>query len=277
MKNDGRSGRLGSGMMKSKSGKWIRIVGNDMRRAIISWRFLVTVVLMTMVATLSSGTMLTVRECCVAEIIDNLFSGSGNSDLLIMLLPLLPYALTYAREEEERAVAFWVVRTEVPCYMFGKYLTACVSALLCVVASFCVLTLVLMGMGHPLYRDMPFIEEGYTQLLAAGKPILYLAAYFLDRGFGAAMAAGSAVLISAILPNQFLAFVGPVCLRLVALRVISFPNMPAYLQVTSWTDGTYNLSTGGMTMLCKVGVSLLVCAVFGAFSLFLVKRRWHRA
>lgn len=260
-----------------KPGKWLRVISNDIKRAVISWRFLVTVILMTMVATLSSGTMLTVTECCVVEIIDNLFSGSGSSDLLIMLLPLLPYALTYVREEEERAVTFWVMRTETSCYLFGKYLAACLSALLCVVASFCALTLVLIGMGHPLYRDIPFVEEGYSQLLAAGKPILYLAAYFLDRGLGAAMAAGSAVLISAVFPNRFLAFVGPVCLQLVALRVISFPGIPAYMNVMNWTGGTYNLETGGMTLLCKVGVSLFVCVVFGAFSLLLVKRRWHHA
>lgn len=256
---------------------WMRVIGNDLRRAVCSRRFCVTVLLMALVEILSSGTMLTVRECCVVEIIDNLFSGSGSSDLLIMLFPLLPYALTYAREEEERAVAFWVTRTETSCYMTGKYLAACVSSLLCVSASFVVLMVVLMCMGHPLNRDMAFVNRGYSQLLADGKPIWYLVTYLLDRGLGAAMAAGSAVWISSIYPNQFLAFVGPVCLQFVALRVISFPDMPLFFNVMNWTGGTYDFDTAGMTLLCKAGVALLVCSVFGVCSLLHVKRRWHHA
>lgn len=269
-----------SNRKKSASEKvfsWIRVIGNDMRRAVCSWRFCVTVILMTLVEILSSGTMLTVRECCVVEIVDNLFSGSGSSDLLIMLFPLLPYALTYAREEEERAVAFWVTRTETSCYMTGKYLAACAGALLCVCVSFLALTLALMGMGHPLCRDMAFVNRGHSQLLADGKPVWYLVSYLLDRGLGAAMAAGSAVWISSIYPNQFLAFVGPVCLQFVALRVISFPDMPLFFNVMNWTGGTYDFDTAGMTLLCKAGVALLVCSFFGVCSLLHVRRRWHRA
>lgn len=251
----------------------------DMKRAIFSGTFLVTVIGMLLVEMLSVGQMLPILDYSVVEMLDQLFAGTGSCDMLLMLFPLLPFALSYAREEEERAVTFWMVRTHTQIYMTSRYLVACISAFLCVVVSLGMATLFFHAMGHELYRGMWYTAEGYGQFLYDGQPFAYLTVFLTDRGFSAAMMAGCAVWISSICPNQYLTFVGPICLYYLVLRILPFsdPEKP-YLLVSSWVEGEYNAPEGGVvSLLCKLGVTLLICAVYYLLSVHFVNRRWHYA
>lgn len=108
----------------------------DLRRAVCSRAFLLTVLAMVFVELLSAGPILSIPEFGVTEILDNLFAGTDSASLLFMLFPLFPGALTYAKDVQERSVNFWLIRAEVKAYMASKYLAACASALLALETSF---------------------------------------------------------------------------------------------------------------------------------------------
>lgn len=253
------------------------VLRQDLRRALCSENFVLTVLLMFLVELLSCGQPLYVDIYSVVEVVDNLFSGTGSADLLLMMFPLLPYALEYAKEEQEKAVAFWVVRTGTGSYAIGKFIASCVAAFCSVMVSFLLLCTVLLVMGHPLYRELGYEGYGYVQLLANERPFAFLFCYLADRGLSAAMMAGCAVCISSVYPNLFLTFSGPICIYFIVLRIFPGSAIP-WLNVSNWMEGTYASPAGGeMSLLIKLTVSLLVCFVYGIVTVWAIKRRWQYA
>ena len=252
----------------------------DLRRAICSRAFLLTVLAMIFVELLSAGPILSIPEFGVTEILDNLFAGTDSASLLFMLFPLFPGALTYAKDVQERSVNFWLIRAKVKAYMASKYLAACVSALLALETSFAVLTFILLAMGHGLCNPLAYeVGErltGYLQMLQDGNVAGYLVLYTLDRGMSAAMMAGCAVFLSAIYPNPYFAACGPTCIYYLVLR--AFPSMGSeVLLPTTWMGGgVYHSPDGGVaSFFCKMGVTLLVCGVYCALSVWIMGRRWR--
>ena len=256
---------------------WGNVLRQDLKRALCSRSFVLTILLMLSVELLSCGQPLYVNAYSVVEVVDNLFSGTGSADLLLMMFPLLPYALEYAREEQERAVTFWVVRVGAGRYAAGKFIASCVAAFCSVLISFALLCVVLLVMGHPLYRELGYEGYGYIQFLAAGRPVAFLTAYLSDRGLSAAMMAGCAVCLSSFYPNLFLTFTGPICIYFLVLRVFPGTGLP-WMDVSNWMEGTYASPAGGeVSLLLKLAVALSVCLLYGIITVKMVRRRWRYA
>lgn len=262
------------------------LLRTDFKRSLMTKKFAILVIGMILVELLSCGRSLLVNQFGVTELMDNLFAGTGSAEIILMLFPLIPFALAYAKDEQEHATLFWVVRAGAGKYMTSHFVIGCISAFLCVAVSLTLLCTVLFAMGHPLCWEEAYSmasnqEGGYTQLLFAGHPVAYLVTYIADRGLSAAMMAGCAMCISAIYPNEFISFTGPVCIYYVALRassVLRVYQMPNYMHVTSWIEGTYDAPGGAIdSLLAKLGVTLLVCGVYGVVSVLLVRRRWQNA
>ena len=255
----------------------------DFRRAVFSVSFAAAVFFMALLELLSSGLMLKNPGFTVVEILDNLFGGTGASTILIGMLPLLPYALSYAKDMEEHALCFYMAREDTAVFMLCRFFTACFSALLSVMASFFVLAAVLMSLGYPLYTPQYFVDNSsditYMQFLADEKPLSYMIFYSMDKGLGAAMMAGCAVFLSTLVPNSFFVFCAPICIYFLALRLFTFPiEMTAahpWLNVSSWIESGYSAPTAMESFLCKLGVACLVLAVYGSLSVFFAVRRWH--
>lgn len=255
----------------------------EFRRAIVSKRFIGTVFFMLLLELLSSSTLLTDLESSIIDVIENLFAGTGSAHLLLGMLPLLPFSLSYAEDIEENALNFILVRSNTVLFMLNRFFVACLSAFLCVVISFSILILILFCMGHPLFlTHINDIRNGYAQFLTDGNGVAYLFFYVLDRGLSATMMAGCAIWVSTILPNAFFAFTAPICIYFLALRIIMFPTEMMftyqYLQVQLWFEGTYDSPNGGLaSFLCKLGVTAMICMIYGAFSIVHTVRRWHYA
>lgn len=263
---------------------WLHLLHADLQRAFSSAAFYLSVILMVSVGVLSSGSMLFSREYSVCEIISFLFAGSGSADLLIMVFPLLSFSLTYAKDEQEHSVGFWIVRSGAKRYMHAKFIVSCTMAFFSVVLFFLLLTVILLLKGHPLYNsNLEYLHEGYDVLLVTGHPVIFLFVYFLHYGLGGALIAGCAVWISSIYPSWFLALTGPICLNYIALRLISFPYGDEYVKydyfrVENWVQGICVLPGGVWpTILSRIAGVLFVCAIFDILSVYNVKRRWHNA
>ena len=256
----------------------IRLFCMECRRACNKW-FAAAVCLMVLTEMLSSSMLFFNMSFGVDEILDMLFTGTGSDAVLLMMFPLLPYAISYARDMEEHSLEFYMVRANTVPFMAVRFLTAVFSAFACVVVSFIMLSVILLCMGHPL-STAPVSDtiEGYREFMGSNTA-LYLLCYTADRGLSAAMMAACAMFMSVLYAHFFFAFTSPVCLYLLALRLI-FPHevVRTWLIPSSWIDGVYSSPSGGFaTLLCKVGVAALVCLVYGGLSVFLAKRRWHYA
>lgn len=263
---------------------WLHLVRADLQRGFFSAAFFLSIIFMVSVGLLSGGSMLFSKEYSVCEIVSFLFAGSGSADLIILVFPLLPFSLTYARDEQERCVGFWIVRSGTKKYIHAKFVVSCMIAFFSVFLFFLLLTMILLLKGHPLYHsDLEYVYEGYDLLLATGHPVVYLFMYFIHYSLGGALTAACAVWISTISPSWFLALTGPICLNYIALRLISFPYGEEYVKydffrVENWVQGICVLAGGVWpTFLARLGAVLFVCAVFDVLSIYNVKRRWHDA
>ena len=259
----------------------IRLFAMECGRALCSRRFVATILLMVAIEALSSSRIFTNMGFGVDEILDNLFAGTGSATMLLMLLPLLPYAMSYARDMEEHALEFYMVRVDTVTFMAVRFAAAVFSAFLCVIVSFGVFAGILLCMGHPLSDSVigdVGTAEGYQEFLKSNTG-LYLLCYGTDRGLSAAMAAASAMFMSVLYPHSFFTFTSPVCIYFLSLRLI-FPReiVRLWLIPSSWMEDVYASSSGGFaTLLCKVGVAAMVCFVYGGLALILAGRRWHYA
>lgn len=260
---------------------WKNLMFADMKRAICSPAFLFTALAMTFVEVISAGMILTNLAFGVTEILDNFFAGTGSAYLLIMLFPLFPYALAYARGEQERSSQFWIVRTGPVRYLISKFWAACLSAILVLALSFVLFSLLLLTMGHPLCNPLAYqMEEpmrGYLRFLQEGNVAAYLILYTLDRGMSAAMMAACAVCLSCCYPNPYFAAAAPICVYHLVLK--AFPDIAwAPLLPATWIEMTYASPSGGwVSFLCKLGVTLLVCTVYAVIAVGIIQRRWRHA
>ena len=254
----------------------IRLFCMECRRAFGNKLFAAAVFLMVLAEMLSSSWEITDMATGVDVMLDMLFSGTGSDVVLLMMFPLLPFAISYARDMEEHALEFYMVRTNTVPFMTVRFITAIFSAFACVVVSFIVFSVILLCMGHPLSQNTASSTEGYMEFMGSNTT-LYLLCYTADRGLSAAMMAACAMFMSVLYPHSFFAFTSPVCIYLLALRLV-FPHevVRTWLIPSSWVDGVYSSPSGGFaTLLCKVGVAALVCLVYGGLSVLLAKRRWH--
>lgn len=180
----------------------------DMKRAIGGRGFWWIVLALVGMEFLSCGRSVWIK-CDIVMLIENLFSGTASVNLLLMLMPLVPYALVYAKDESERA------------------------AFLCVVLSFVVFCVILYCGGYPLATDyLPEngkMYQGYYELLYAGNSLGYLGMYIVDRGLGGMMMSACAVFLAAMSKNQFIALTGPLCLYYVVLRISSDMDLPEFM------------------------------------------------
>ena len=262
---------------------FINLFSIEICRAVFSKKFVICIFLMLVFELLSSSMIIFNTGFTVEEVLDNVFNGSGSANILLCLLPLVPFCLSYAKDMEDNAVSFYLVRANTCTYMLNRFFVACLSAFFCVVVSFAIFTIVLLCIGHPLSYNMYSGEaeagsvSGYMQFLVQGKVMSYLIFYTMDRGLSAVMIAALAVFISTIYTNTFFTFTAPVCIYFMAVRFIFSGDYEHQWRLpSSWIEGTYDLPEGGyMTFFCKLGVALLVCIFFCGLSVFCSVRRWH--
>lgn len=267
--------------MGTKIGKVARLFCIEFRRAVLSKKFAVAVLLTVLMEMLSSARMLLQSGATVIETMNFMFDGAGSAFLILCLFPLLPFSLSYAEDMEENALTYYMVRTTPVSFMLNRFFLVCLSAFLCVVCSFILFIIVLRCMGEPLFwAEANYQNVGYDQFLAVGNTAAFLCCYITDRALSAVMMSACAVWISTVFPNTLFSFTAPVCIYFLALRVIRFPAEleKPYLQVSSWIEGVYVSPSGGAaTFLCKLGVTAMVCTVYGILAVVQVKRRWHYA
>lgn len=104
----------------------------DLRRAICSLRFLLSACGVTLVMFLTGLGLLIMPNQAYYDVlyIFGLSSGSENMVLIVGILPLLPFAVTFASEWGEHATGFWIVRTGIRNYSVSKVLVSALSGFL---------------------------------------------------------------------------------------------------------------------------------------------------
>ncbi len=251
--------------------KFLRVLTGDLKRAVFSWKFLLSTLCMTAVMPLSVANFLSSGENTVFYLID-LFFGSGLDGPALCILPLLSYGLSYAGEWNGGMDRLLIVRAGRGRYILSKILACAVSGFLTV---FCgmLLLIVMLGTTHPLYRSgycHTYIT--YGQMIAEGRVFQGYFLYLIHWGLSGALTAVCALWVSAWRTNGLLAATAPFLLYFTATRICSRITLPGWLDPVYWY-AVYNVGTAGKTLAIRMAVVFLLCGAMGLAAAYHINRR----
>lgn len=237
-------------------------------RAIFSIRFLASVLGVAVVLFLTSFGMIGPLSDVVSVVMT---SGSGNVILVVGVIPLLPFATTFASEWEERATGFWLIRSGVRTYSICKVVASALSATLTTFAGILLYALVLL-FKLPLFSVIS-TGDAYVSLLEANQPVKYLLYSAAHLSLSSSLFAVAALWISTFIPNRFTALAAPAVLYFVVYRLIRFWDLPLYLNLGTIVEGTYDTGSPFGTLFFKFMTILILCVLMGYGIVGQVRRR----
>lgn len=199
--------------------------------------------------------------------------GSGGVEMVIyMILPVLPFALSYAADVYSGAVPFWSVRCGIRRYVRGVWVTASLTG-------FCTVFFGILLFDAVLFTTMtvPELREGqnlFENFLKFSTPVPYLLVDGFYNGLSGAMTACIAVWFSSMIPDRLATLAAPVILDFLYIRIISvFPYYYKFRLIKGIT-----IEGGGelnwlWTILAKLATALVLCTVLGLLAEYNAKRR----
>ncbi|MBD8499500.1 hypothetical protein [Paenibacillus arenosi] len=240
----------------------------NLSQAILTIRFLVCVCGVTALLFVTSyGTIDYLED--VKSVV--MLSGGGNFTLVVGIIPLIPFALTFASEWEERASSFWIIRAGVSNYAICKVIAGAVSSVLVTFLGIWLYAVLLM-IKIPFFTNSN-TGDAYAPLLEAGQPVLYLLGTSAHLALSSAIFGVAALWISTFIPNRFTAIALPVVVYFVCLRLTRFWELPPYMMIGTIMEGTYHAGTPLMAFLFKLMTVILLCLLMGYGTVVQMRRR----
>ena len=241
-----------------------------LRQAIISIRFVLSVCGVTLVM------LFTIWDLEVYEYADAIYFyglalGGGIFVLITGILPLFPFATSFATEWNNRATNFWMVRTGVRNYSVSKVLASGISGFLTTAIGLVVFTL-LMRIRLPLFVQSS-TGDPYEYLLLVEMPISYLFFHITHISLTAALFAVIALWVSTYLPNKFVVLAAPLVLYFIVHRFTTQLDIPEYLKAMNIVEGMYNAGSPIATLLIKLGTVFIFCLLMGYGTVRQIRRR----
>lgn len=249
----------------------IRIIVADLRRAFLSWSFLFSALGIAFVLIISAGYRLVNGLKSVYEVYQAASGSTGSEVLTMILLPLLPYSLSFVADQNAHTTTYWSIRIGA-----AKY---CVSRIL--VSAFSAWSTAFLGIWFFVALMTPFFSLSYING-SGGAYGVYLqhglqAMFFLFQSahlaFSALLFSVLAVLISAIIPNAFIALAAPAAFYIVALAVSQNINLPWAISLGVAMAGSYNAGTPFLSLTVKALNMLLRSILLGGGAYILMRRR----
>lgn len=200
------------------------------------------------------------------------FGGSGVEMVIYMILPVLPFALSYAEDVYSGAIPFWSVRCGVRRYVRSVWVTAAVTGFLTVFLGLMLFdTVVFTAIPVP---EVEADENLFGNFLKYGSPVPYLLVDGFYKALSGAMTACTAVWFSSMIPDRLATIVSPVILDFLYIRIISvFPYYYNFKLIKGIT-----IEGGGelrwlWTILAKLATALVLCTALGLLAEHNAKRR----
>ena len=252
---------------------FLSLLAVDLRRAILSKRFLLSVCGVTLILFLTVAGVIAKHRARNVVYLLGMSGSSGSMVLILGLLPLFPFAVTYASEWEERAEGFWIIRAGTRSYAAGKAIAAAISAVL-VTACGMALFVVIARLRLPLITRPVSVGDEYSVFLNEGHPVWYLIAYIADISLSSALFAEAALWISTYIPNRFVAVAAPLTLYYLIDSMTYALPIPQYLKPGSYM-GRSMLHAGSpeAALLIKLCAITFFCLLMGVGATRQIGRR----
>ncbi|MCT2536727.1 hypothetical protein NC661_14160 [Aquibacillus koreensis] len=240
-------------------------------QAVLSFRFLFSSFLVFITITATTLAILDEPQDVIALLEFGLTGSHGSLMLIMGTLPLLPFAISFAVEWEQKSVLFWVIRTGVNRYAISKIITGAFSAFLVTAVGLSIFVLA-MDAWLPIY-DHSYGVEAYQPFLTDGQITLYLLFRISHISLTSVLFAILAFWVSTMIPNKYVAMAAPVVFYFIAHRLTTTLNIPVYLKALTIIEGQYDAGSPLSTILLKAITVLVLSLPLAYLSVRNIRRR----
>ena len=185
----------------------------DLRRALVSGRFLLTVGLLLLWQLFNcSGTLLSANEWTESSVVYAFNFAISNQEVLAdLLLPLaaLPYAWSFLQDRESGFELQAVERVGARAYGLAKLLSVGAAAFLAVAAAMFLFLAGLYAMGMETLPGYPLNNNQHYAIASAGHVGLFYLVRITIAGLTGSLAAVFALTVSSFLSNSYVALLAP--------------------------------------------------------------------
>jgi hypothetical protein len=235
-----------------------RLVFMQCRRALWSPVFLVTVCIFTVVLILN-GVGAFDESAAVAYLFN--YSMMQIGVLVICILPILPFGISYAREYREKSVRFYCIRAGVSNYTSAKFIAVVLSGFLVVFLGLALFGLIL-SICFPLNKGSGG-GGSFEVLLAQNKVFLYLFCFSSCYALSGALFAGLAYWFSTWYDERYSVVILPYLFYMIIALITNIFNLPYRYTANPWfvdIPVTATPLAAILLKLCFVGfILLLLC------------------
>jgi hypothetical protein len=251
--------------------KLINLLKIDLKRALLSWRFLLSTcgVCLIMLATVSG---MLKNSHSVLYLTNISLQGSGTASLILCVLPVFAFSISFASQWEERSVSFWIVRSGAVRYTISKIIISAISGFLIIAVGVVLFTIILLP-WNILYFSGESIGNSYETIMQQryilGGYVLYISHFALSG----ALAAVCAMCVSIFFPNRFVAAASPVVLYYTLGRITANMNLKSFLSPTYWIESIYNTVSPITTLSIKFATVFILCLIMCILAVLKMKER----
>ena len=249
---------------------WRRAFCSDMARCFHAPRFALAVMMIAGIRIL--GVVQEIRLVGQTNVL--YLHHVGEFGIATIFLGPLVYSTAFVSDYQNRFTPYCVKRSSVAGYAWGKICCAALGGAAATALGLLIFYL-LLAVRFPLVEADSMLETlsdvaPFGALLLGAHPFAYFAAMTLLDALRAAVLAASAVFVSCLIPNVFVALCSPILVYYLAVNAFPYGWLSPYrVLVTASVD----MGGVGASTLYAVGYALLWVALMGAAFCHGVRRR----
>ena len=239
--------------------QFLFVLGQDLRRTLLSWKFLAAVLGLVAVDMFSLFDEYRFFTSTTSILYFQLLLRYRDFYIVFLLFSALPGATLFCEDWDNRYIRFAVLRSSKSIYAISKVIACFFAAVLVVFLSGWLMVLILSGRFEWFSpNDLKNSYGDFQILITPERVFLYYSLAFLCRGFCGGFLSVVALWFSTKVTNMFVTLATPMlAYYLIGTLSMASRIVPSNLLISHMTMG--QMSTGSL------GISLLL--VFGGFSL----------
>lgn len=228
--------------IRQRSG-FLRTLQVDLHRALLSWRFLLTIGLILAWLIMNGATYIFIYQFLystgIPVIFDEAITGRSGLGMIVLSLATIPYSTSYLTDTSSGFVHHATHRAGFTAYAFARVISVAISAFLAMVIAAGIFLAGLCLTGAPINAipgNGTTFNGVYTDLVIQVGPWCYFLVRFTLSGLTAAMAAVFGLYSTTLIPNAYVALVTPLILYYSwdAIITVLFTLTGGVLQYTSY-------------------------------------------
>lgn len=244
---------------------FFRYIKMDFRRSFLSWRFFCCILAGLLTMLFAGNYFIFKGEYSVEFILSNALGPAATFVIMIGIIPLFPYAGSYAQDYQENVIRYYSIRGGLRHYLISKYLIAIMAGMI----TYGITVLIFVGI-LTIYFPVSISDHtgaiGYELYLEKGQYLLYFLMCIFHHMLTVACMTATGFCISVFIPNPFVTYVMPMVVTLALMRFSDTWGISWKYTINMFIQTVVSYDTPLETWLMKFLPTLVYCVLLGTLA-----------